>query len=74
MKRDMKIIKVILSAAEEAEGKEISFCSEISTMHLQMAIQAGLVVGKCTKIVDKPYVKCSVSDITWQGRDLLDKL
>ena len=79
MKRDWDLIRKILLQVEslgdtqsQIEGVEGMDAENVS-YHINLMVEAGLVIGDCTQGLDGP-LRCSASLLTWAGHEFLDKI
>lgn len=79
MKRDWELIRSILFKVEEMESTNTvlddgwfeGYPPEVVSYHMQILIEAGLVVGECSQGIGGP-LRCYVLRLTWNGHEFLD--
>ena len=54
---------------EEIDGRD----AELVSYHVQILMEAGLVVGECSKTTGRP-LHCTAHRLTWEGHELLDRV
>ena len=77
MKRNMDLIRLLLLRSEGdkvAEEKCNEFPQEVRAFHVQLLIDAGLVVGIANENEDGEIVSASVWRLTWDGYEFLESI
>lgn len=79
MKRDWELIRNILFKVEEMESTNAvlednvfeGVSPELVSYHIQLLIEAGLLVGQCHQGLGGP-LQCYIHRLTWNGHEFLD--
>ncbi len=81
MKRDWDLVREILLKLEECEtargrlnpGEIAGRDEELVSYHIQILMEAGLIVGECSLSIGRPLY-CTAGRLTWAGHELLDQV
>jgi hypothetical protein len=83
MKRDMDVVREILSTISAAEGKtKLGILvegkspeeAEIIVHHVKLMKQAGLLTARESTTIGKQYSEWTEIDLKWEGHDFLDSI
>ena len=81
MKRDWELVRKILTALESKSStqdilnpKEVEgYNEETVSYHIQLLIEAGLIEGTCSKVLNAP-LHCVAYRLTWGGHEFIDEI